>query len=190
MKNLRLSKTSWLILSAGVFIVILVGLGLTRSQQIQEESQLNEELSVTENRLDNLEVTNLQRQQEELQQRLEETMMELEDANYWLQYPIKSVDVDDKIFSIAEYSNVEIMNISTTTISNANLGGIGVLSISVMTSVRGETADIINFVINLNSGLPTGIVQTVGISIPEENEESEDLPSGTFSLVIYSCEDA
>ena len=56
MKKLKLSKTSWLILAAGVFIVVLVGLGLTRSQQIREQSGLDDELSVTQKRLDNLQV--------------------------------------------------------------------------------------------------------------------------------------
>ncbi len=195
MKNLKLSKTSWLILAAGVFIVILVGLGLTRSQQIQEEAQLSEELSMTENRLEKLDVTDLQQKEQELQQRLEEGTMELEEANYWLIYPIKSVDVDEKLFMVAEYSDVEIMNISSSTISSGSLGGVGVLSTAVTVSVRGGTTDIINYAINLNNGLPTGVVQTVNIAIPDEDiedlensEESEELPSGTLSLIVYSYE--
>ena len=46
MKGLKLSKTSWLILSAGVFIVVLAGLGLTRSQQMKEQTKVADELNL------------------------------------------------------------------------------------------------------------------------------------------------
>jgi len=186
MKNLRLSKTSWLILSAGVFIVVLVGLGLTRSQQIQEQTGLDEELTVVQKRLDNLKVTELQQQQEELQQRINESEMELDEVKDRLRQPIVSVDVTDQLFSIAEYSNVVIMSLSTTPISTGQLGSVGMSTISVTTSVIGESSDVLNFIINVNNGLTTGIVENASISIPEDEEEESS--SATLYIMVYSYE--
>jgi len=184
MKNLKLSKTSWLILSAGVFIVVLVGLGLTRSQQIQEQTGLDEELSVTQKRLDNLQITELQEQQEQLQQRVDEREEELDEIKDRLRQPIASVDVTDEVFQIAEYSNVTIMSLSTTPISGGKLGGVSMSTISVVMSVTGHSSDVINFVINLNHGLTTGVVQMATISIPED--EVEELSSASLNIIVYS----
>ena len=54
MKLLKLSKTSWLILSAGVFIVVLGSLGIARSQQLQEKGTLDEELRLSTQTLEKL----------------------------------------------------------------------------------------------------------------------------------------
>jgi len=40
---MKLSKTGWLIIIIGVFVIILAGLGTVRSQQVREQDQLNEE---------------------------------------------------------------------------------------------------------------------------------------------------
>jgi hypothetical protein len=35
MKGIKISKTGWIILSAGIFVVVLAGLGITRSGQVK-----------------------------------------------------------------------------------------------------------------------------------------------------------
>lgn len=186
MKGIKLSKTSWLILAAGVFIVILAGLGLTRSQQLSEQTQLDEALAITMSRLDKLEVTQLELEDAELQQRLDETKSEFAEVKDRLRKTVVSVDVTDELFRIAEYSHVEIMSMITSAQSDGKLGTVSCLTTSINANVRGSTADLIDFVINLNSGYTTGIVKTVNISIPEDTESANS--TAAISMSVYSYE--
>ena len=145
---------------------------------------MDEELSVIQKRLDNLQVTELQELQEELQQRLDESDIEFDEAKDRLRQPIASVDVTDKIFQIAEYSIVTIMSLSTTPISGGQLGSVDMSTISIVTSVVGHSSDVINFIININHGFTTGIVQMATIAIPEDEEEEP--ASGSLNVIIYS----
>ena len=186
MKGLKLSKTSWLILSAGIFIVILAGLGLTRSQQLSEQNQLDAALASTTSRLNKLEASSLELEEAELQQRLDETMVEFEEVKDRLRQTVVSVDVTDELFRIAEYSNVEISSLTTSPQSNANLGPVSCLMTTINTNINGSTSDLIDFVINLNSGYTTGIVRSVNISIPEET--GSDNATAAISMSVYTYE--
>ena len=186
MKGIKLSKTSWLILSAGVFIVILAGLGLTRSQQLSEQSQLDDTLAVTMSRLDSLGVTQLELEEAELKQRLDESMVEFAEVKDRLRQTVVSVDVTDELFRIAEYSNVEIMSMMTSAQTDGKLGSVSCLSTSITANVKGSTDDLIDFVINLNSGYTTGIVRMVNISIPEDTQS--DNSTAAISMSVYSYE--
>ena len=68
MKYLKLSKTSWLILGVGVFIVALAFLGITRSQQAQEQSRLDDELEMSQMSLANMQISDLQAELAALEQ--------------------------------------------------------------------------------------------------------------------------
>ena len=188
MKRMKLSKISWLILLAGVFIVVLAGLGLTRSQQLQEQTRLDEELGITETRLNNLQVTDLRQQQEQLQERLDERITELAEAKDRLRWPIESIDVTDEFFSIAHYCDVKVMHLATSTIATEELEGLQCSVISLSASVVGEVSDLINFVISLNSDFTTGIVESVSISNPEASAETE--PSSNIQMIVHSYEGA
>ncbi len=189
MKGLKLSKTSWLILSAGIFVVILAGLGVTRSQQLQEQSKLEEELGLSTMRVDTIQVSHLRPQLEELQQKLDESESQLNEVRDRLRQTVVSVDVTEKYFAIAEYCDVVIENISNTTISSGTIGGVSCFETSISATVTGEVEDIVNFLIGLNEGYTTGYVQSTQITIPDESDESIDSEaSASFQLVVYSYE--
>lgn len=188
MKGMKLSKTSWLILSAGLFVVILAGLGVTRSQQLQEQTKLDEELAISETRLNKLQVTEMNQRLAELQEQLEESEARLTEAKDRMRQTVESIDVTDKFFVIAEYSGVEIMNITTSEIQSGNVESISAATINISAYVTGELDDLIDFVINLNSGYTTGVVTAADITIPEEDDESQ--PSASLQMIIYSYEGA
>jgi len=189
MKKIKLSKTSWLILSAGVFVFVLIGLGLTRSQQVQEQTTLDESLSMTEMRLEQLQVTHLQQQQIELQERLDDGKIELDEAKDLLRQTVLSVDVADEFFDIAASSDIDIINCSTTDIRTTNVAGVGCSSISIGASITGKSDDLIDFVINLNNGFITGTVETVSMNI-QDSSDNDTRSSANLHMIIYSYEGA
>jgi hypothetical protein len=185
MKFLKLSKTSWLILSAGVFVVVLAGLGITRSQQMQEQGKLSQELGISQKSLDNLQVNDLKVRLDELQQRTEEAELQLDEARSRLDKTVVSVDVTDEFFSIAHYCGVIIMTMNNSPIKSTKFEGVGLQTTSLTATAYGDLDSILQFVMSLNNDFTTGLVRSFQIDI---NEDPDVLPTLSVQMVIYSYE--
>jgi hypothetical protein len=204
MKGLKLSKASWLILSAGVFLVVLAGLGLTRSQQMKEQSKLGDELSQYEKRLAAIQTTQLTQQLENLTGKIDESQLLLKNAKARLDQTVVSVDVSDEFFKVAAYCSVNITNLSTTLIAQTNYAGIPISTISLSATVIGEKKNIINFIDTVNNDYITGNINSAAITFqrppgtqPSEADspasgEGDTLESGlaqaSVNMLIYSYE--
>jgi len=179
----KLSKTSWLILAAGIFIVVFASLGITRSQQLQEQEQLDDELTVAEMRLNKFQVKQLRQQQEELQKQLDESTIQLTAGKDKLRQTIDSINVTDEFFEIARSCSIEVVGISSSNIGSEELGNIVCSVITLNATVAGDTSNLISFVIRLNNDFTTGIVKSAQISIPEM---ADDRPSANILMVVYA----
>ena len=180
---MKLSKTSWLILAAGIFIVVFASLGITRSQQLQEQEQLDDELTIAEMRLNKFQVKQLRQQQGELQKQLDESTMQLTAGKDKLRQTIDSISVTDEFFEIARSCSIEVVGISSSNIGSEELGNIVYSMITLNAVVAGDTSNLISFVIRLNNDFTTGIVKSAQISIPEM---ADDRPSANILMVVYA----
>lgn len=180
---MKLSKKSWLILIVGIAIAIFAGLWLARGQQVDEQEQLHEELSIVAMRLNGLQGEEISSQQGELEKQLSQTISQLETAKAALSQSTGSIAVSGALFDIAEAIGVEITEISSSHLSSDSLGGITCSVLPLTITVEGDVADIISFVGSLNHDFTTGIVKSVEISIPETT--SEETVSANIQLHIY-----
>ena len=189
MKNLKLSKTSWLILSAGVFLVILAGLGLTRSQQLQDQSTSTDELQIATARLAKIDVTELKNQVESLQEQISLGQADLKDATSRLSKSVISADVAEEFYDIADSSNVTVASFTSTPISSNSLQGIPVSETSLSGRVQGTLEHVIDFIINVNTQFRTGYVKSATLQIdsatdPELGQDAYTRAS--VQMIIYS----
>jgi hypothetical protein len=185
---LKLSRTSWIIISAGVFVVILAGLGLTYSQQAKEKSQLSDDLSISEMRLDKLQFSAMQQDLDELQEQIDENVIRMSEDKDRLRQPIESIDVTDEFFLIASYCDVMVMNISSSKLAEDSLKGIPCSTIALSSSVNGTVTDLINFVISLNNDYSAGVVESAQITIPEASANISTTATANIRMTIYSYE--
>jgi hypothetical protein len=186
MKRLKLTKTSWLLLAAGIFIVVAASLGLSHSRQIKEQSQLEEELGVAQMRLDKLQVTELRDQRDKLQSQLDESTVKFVAARESLRRPIESANITDEFFALAKSCNVVVDSMSSSSIKEEKIGGISCSAVSLDASVTGGVPDLISLVVDLNDYFTTGVVKSVQISVPESDSERQ--PSARISMVVRSYE--
>jgi hypothetical protein len=187
MQKMKISKTSWLILVVGVFGVAIAALGLLRTQQIRAESELKDNLSVAETRLEKMQVKDLSQQVSDLQAKLEESKTLLAAAQDKMTQPVESIEVTDRFFAMAKSCNVEVQTIGSSTKKSKSLEGVGCSTITLNASVQGSVANLINFVIKLNTDYATGIVETAQITIPASTETgSGGMPSIDIMMTIYS----
>jgi hypothetical protein len=184
MKYLKLSKTSWLILAAGIFVVVMAGLGITHSQQLSEQGKLDDELTIVQASLSNLHIEELQLEMDDLQQTSEEAQLQLDEAVQLLDQTIVSVEVTDELFSIAEYCGVLIINLNTSSIVPNTYEGIGFSAISLNATLEGDTPNLINFVESLNNNFTTGLIKSVQIDVPPS--DTDGISSTNIQMTIYS----
>ena len=181
---MKLSKKSGLILIVGIAISIFAGLWLARGQQVDEQEQLHEELSIVAMRLNGLQGEEISSQQGELEKQLSQAISQLETAKAVLSQSTESIAVSGTLFDIAEAIGVEITEISSSHLSSDSLGGITCSVLPLSVTVEGDVPDIISFVGSLNHDFKTGIVKSVEISIPETT--SEETVSANIQLHIYT----
>lgn len=181
MKKLKinLSKTSWIILSVGVFIVILAGLGVTYSQQLKENSAANNELGITEMRLEQFNIEELQRQEIDALAIHDTVSSQYDSGKVKLQQPIESINVTDRCYYIASLSNVVITNIGTTEVSPEEFINLDCNKISINIIAQGELSDMVNYIININEGFSTGYIESVQTVMVDD-------PYTSIQMVVYS----
>lgn len=183
MLKLKLTKTSWLIIIVGVFIIFLVGLGIIRSQQVQEQNALKEKLAVAQSKLQAIQLDQLAYRQEELEQQLSETISQSKAGRTILSEPIGSIIISDILFDIAEANNVEITSIVSSGMAQNKLEGVPCLTLPLITEVEGEVTDLVGFVTQLNEDLATGVIQSLQMTIPTTPDR---LPSANIELIVYT----
>jgi hypothetical protein len=183
MKNVKISKASWIILAAGVFIIILAGLGMTRSGQIKEYDALSANLTFTSSRTGNIQTGKLQTEINEYTEQLKDIREQAAEARTKLDQTVISVDVAEKFYQIADYCGVIITNIDTTTISNQNYQAVGFETISVTAVMSGTTKNILDYVMALNNNFSTGFVKAAQFNF-------DDSENGTVNIqaIVYSQE--
>ena len=180
--KINLSKTSWIILSVGVFIVVLAGLGVTYSQQIKEKNKLQDELAVTDMRLEKFNIEELQQQETQLEAAMNTEVAKLESAVLEINRIIESIDVTDNCYLLASQSGVEVIDIGTTEIESAEIGELGLFQIAIRVGVSGPLPNIVDYITELNDNFSTGHVVTVDMNFDKE------LPYATIQFIIYSYE--
>jgi hypothetical protein len=187
MKYFKLSKTSWLILAVGVFIVALAFLGITRSQQAQEQGRLEDELEMSQMSLANMQISDLQAELAALEQTAAQEQAELALAANALDETVVSVDVTDEFFSIASASGVIVINFSSSPISPNLYEGLGLSATSISAALEGALPNLIDFIEALHRGFTTGQIKMAQIDIPPSS--SNETPSASIQMTIYSYEE-
>ena len=88
---------------------------------------------------------------------------------------------------------MEIVEISSPGLANEELEGVTLAVLSLVVTVEGdEEADLIDFIVAWTEEYPTGVVESVEITVPEppedEEETAEELTSADIRLLIYTYE--
>jgi hypothetical protein len=165
--------------------VVLGGLGVTYSQMVKEKKEANEELELTNLRLDMFNISELQSEKGSLEAQLTSSINQHESLSKKLVESVISSDVTEKCYEIASQSNVEIFSIGSTDIKYVELAALECNSINVQIIVTGELSDFVTYVENLNKEFSTGYITSVRIYL--EVEEDAD-KKATIQMVVYSYE--
>jgi hypothetical protein len=178
---MKISKASWMILAAGVFIIILAALGITRSGQVNEYEALSSNLTLLSSRISNFQTGNLQTQIDEYKEQLKDTQEQAAEARTKLEQTVISVDVAEKFYQIADYCEVIIKNLGTSTVSTQKFEAVNCETTSLSASINGKKEKITQFVIALNNNFSTGFVRAAQLNFT-------DSENGTVNvqMIVYT----
>jgi len=183
---LKLSKTGYLVLITGIFIVAVASLGFTYAKQIEAQDQLNADIAIAEQRLSNFELKDLSSRKAALDEQAEQIQAELETARDDLCFPIDSIEETDILFEIAKSCNVKLMVLSTSGISPEEMAGVNCVALSFNARAEGKVDDLIEFIIKLNTDFTTGVVKSADMNIPETTDENEVWATTHLQFVVYN----
>jgi hypothetical protein len=181
---LKLNRTSLLVLTAGVFIIALAGLGLVRSQQVSEQSQLNLELELIQSRLESIQPGQLSSKQEELESQLSQATSQFEAVTAILSQPAGSVTASSILFDVAKAHGLEVTEVTSPGPTSDSLEGVACSVTSLTARVEGDVPNLVSFITKLNSHFTTGVVKSITITIPETI--SGEKASADIQLVVYT----
>jgi len=179
-----ISKTSGLFLGIGVFVILGGSLGMVRSQELREQSQIEHELSLAQLRLQKYSVEPSSSQQEELKRRLTEISSQLAAAKVSLSQSIESIEVCATLFDVAQSCGVEIIEVNSRESTDQELKGIACSFIPLTVRVEGDVANLIDFILKWSEDNPTGVIASAEITVSgvsdtlEEGEEGEGEEGG------------
>ena len=184
---MKLSKTAWLILIIGVFIIIITSLGVTFLQQVNHRDQLREDLALAKNRLGNIQLDQLYSQREELTVQLSQTEADLDTARYSLSQPVNSIITNETLLDIAKTCGVDVKEIKIATSATAEMAGMECSITPFIIKVAGDLPQIIDFITRLNNDQVTSVISSVDILVAQPYTDT--LSSATIRQLVYFYQD-
>lgn len=158
---MKLTKTSWIALVAGIILIAGLSLGWTYSQQNSQQKQLDTDLAEANQRLAKISLDDLNLQKVQLTEEMEQIGTRTEDVKAKMISSKDSIDATDAILEGALKHNVEVVDMSSSGIASESLSGIDSETLSIEIKVEGNVDDIADFAISLSQIFPTGVVKTV-----------------------------
>ena len=190
MRFMRLSKTAWLILGIGIFVIALGTLYFLYSRQGDEQEQLDDSLSVAQATLLTLvsekhdwesQLTQLESELTQLESELTQATLLLDTTQVSFPSSVESIEYDELLFNFAHGCNLRI---TTLIASEPHSEGVeseeveeaitySVTSFTV--DVKGEVANILDFInaIVTSEDFTCATAEPVNINIPEPLTEAE-----------------
>lgn len=192
---MKLSKTFWIFLVIGIFVISAAGLGMAYLRQTAQQSRLEEELASAQLRLEELPDEQFASQQKGLESRLARAELQLITTKANLYQSTESIEASDALVELAKGFYVEITEISSPGIMTEQIGEVTLSALQITVTVEGNVFDLIAYISEWTEEYPTGIVEPVEISVPEptdeeveEEETEEENPSAIINLHIYTYE--
>ena len=190
---MKLSRTAWLVLIIGIFVIAIGSLYWLYMQDGREQEQLSQTLSTTQATLPKLasERTNLEGTLTDLEDRLAQAISQLRAGKAVFPASVQSIEIDEMLFGIAANWSLEITNLTATEPSDTPVSpeiedieaedieieveDVNYQLTSFTVEMKGQVSDILGFfdsVVNQRD-FTTAAVELVTIVVPEPVSETE-----------------
>ncbi|MEW6033812.1 MAG: hypothetical protein AB1603_03035 [Chloroflexota bacterium] len=183
---MKLGKTIWISLAAGIFLILAAGLGVAYARQGQEQARLEKQVSSVETRLKNQpsasSTDGLLSQKRDLEGQLASVQSQFDDTRARLRQSTDSVSVTENMFRVAATHGVEIVRVSSSGPTVTKLKGVSFSVMLYTMDVEGDLVSLVSFISEVNNSFSTAVPESVEVSVTNATGESV----ATLELRFYS----
>jgi len=185
---MKIGRTARWILTIGILAILLGGLGANYVRQIAEQNELNANIAQAQQDFRKYDkyAAEYAAEREELKTRLSQANSSIAALQAEFESPTKSIEISDALFEAAEDANVTITRLTSSLPEDKELNGISYRIFTLSIAAEGELVALLNFGNKISEGFSAAAIESVKISVPEVEEESEEKPSITLGLKIYA----
>lgn len=192
---MKVSRTTWWILTIGIFAILLITAGVTYNRNRAEQSQLTQQIAQV-----NQEYVTYLAQKDDVDARLAQANSQLLSAKGEFAKSAESIETSATLFELAEESNVTITSLTCSLPEEEEVNGIVYRVLSL--NITAETAvlpALLNFTSKVSDAFTSSDISSVSVVITpaelvEEEEEggiverSEEKATIDLAVTIYVYE--
>ncbi|UCD09444.1 MAG: hypothetical protein JSU79_02035 [Dehalococcoidales bacterium] len=184
---MKISKKALKYLGIGVYVIALAVSGYMLFGKLDEQSKVEEELTLAKDKLEMTDAERLSGQIAELEVQLAQITSESEILRDMMSEEKSQVVASTITFEVAGKNYVEVLDLNSKSSFSEVLENLPCDIVPIEAIVEGNVEDIVNFVIQLNTTITTGVIKSVNLNIPEVGTGVK--PTATISLLIYNYQD-
>jgi hypothetical protein len=158
---MKLTKTTWICLVVGAIVISALSLGWTYSQQTDQQSLLEKNLTSARQRLALIKFDDLNAQKAQSLQQIEEFNAQLKTVTTSLSSSKNSIEATNIILEDAKSFNVDINEMSSEGRSTEDLAGVKCETLVISLKVKGNLQNIADFAVSLSQKFPTSVEKLV-----------------------------
>lgn len=130
----------------------------------------------------------------QLQSRLIEIQLQLQEQQQVIPESIKNIDYDEILFNIADANKLQVLSLNIQGPTEVEVNGVTLFLYTFNISLSGDTPDILNYVNDVTTGddfisaIVEGITMTVStIEVPVDEETTIEVPitQGDITITVY-----
>jgi hypothetical protein len=178
--ELKISKTSWIIITVILLIIGGVLLGNQFNQQNQQKTALASKVALAKKKLAAFDIDQLAAQKAALAESIQSYTNQISADKIKLTNPLDNIDITNMLLEGAQKSSVEILEINSTGSSQDVLAGTLCQIQAINITILGTIDNSANFVYSLKNIFPTSVVKSVNLSVA--NPPITPTPSATVTV--------
>jgi hypothetical protein len=186
-KRFAIGRRLLLILSVGIFVIALAVLGYYYLGEVQEKRDLETQLASVNAEIASisLQINLSQQDYDDLEEEISQNKAQIAVVKTQLITSLWSSDIFRDMFEIAGDTDVDLIPISESDISNSSIAGVSYYIRSLTFTAKGSALDIYEFVDNVSQDLDTSILSS--FSIGTSGDPAAETSAG-MRLTVYSYE--
>ncbi len=167
--SIRISKTVWVLVAIGVFLLIFIPLGMAYRNQVDEQDNLLGQLNTTRQASAKIPINELKAKEDSLKTQIVTLNDKVSTALTKLDKPTNDIIATDDLFDLAGATKVEIVQLTSAGTGKQNIENLNCTVLPLTMRIEGDVARIIDFILELSNTFTTGVVGSVDISVPTDN---------------------
>ena len=190
---MRLTRTSWLILALGVFVIAFVSLFVIYSRQASQQKDLKNSLAEAEARYPQLtsQIQTLQGQLAQRQSDLAAELSKLSAAKAKFPPSVQSIDYYQRLLAIADDCDLNVTSLTASGPRQQKADSVTYLVTTFNVAVRGEMTSILDFIHTLatSEDFTSATVEVININIPQPPTGQGGIPQeseASITMDIYA----